>query len=409
MAVRLRFGSGAHRAASASCAILRVLGFVLLCSFVFAQQTPQYTIQVAANLASESKKTDEILAKLKDEKWAPIHKFTEGDRLKVCVGSFETNVEAQWWKSELRKKDFPDAFVKTVVLDKKEPMSGPSNRMFKTARSESPTATKVESQVRAKLPAGKQKLFRQVGGATPAEVEELIAAWRPVADGELPASRAEIAKARKAIAHAMHYGPNRRLLDAYKAYDEAMEMTAEASPERDQCIVERAAIIMELARSGKGTLAEFRSTAEKAALQVTTGNENAQAVLALMHAESWFHEKHYEQALSEFLNIPKRWPTQRRESLAAQVFAGGCYVEMNRLPEARLALATVLKEDVKADEQFAVHGVPRDFKKDAAAWLAKICAKQGDFMGSSVWRDFSNGKTAALGQGLPLDPMEGVR
>lgn len=327
---------------------------------------------------------------------------------KVLVGEFETTADGAWWKLALRKRGCPDAFLVTVPNEARKTVAqttGPLTPNFKPLSGFAARETGAIDSVRARLQGKpKEDLGRilaeepEANTAGETETQNLVEALRPVADGDMPASLREACRARIAIAHLWHYGGKRRWLTAYHCYGEALSLAVPGSAEEAECLLQRAALLMELAKSGLGTMEECRRGCRLVAERVPEGNLRARAVAALMHAEALFEEERYSEALDEFLALPDRWPTQRREVAAALVYGG---IAAQRLKQSDLAtylLQKAVEIDVEGAEFFQWRGKPRDAKRDAARWLAHIYARQGNATEARKWGDFVRTRPAPSGE-----------
>jgi hypothetical protein len=180
------------------------------------------------------------------------------------------------------------------------------------------------------------------------------------------------------MANIWHYAKGPKWLTSYHAYGEALAIAQPGSKQEAECLLQRAALLMELANSGKGTMVECRRACLLIRERVSPQFQRVRAVADLIHAEALFNEEKYEESLQEMVNLQTRWPGRWREVAAAQVYAGIACCKLEKLDRAEELLQGVLKMDVKGADFFQWRGTPRSANRDAAQWLAHIAWQKGD-------------------------------
>ena len=434
-----------------------LVGGVLLCAVSSAAVEPPariHSVQVAARSADNVTEVEGLASRLRSAGWGPVYAeaATSTALTRVCVGRFETIADATWWKLALRKRGYPDAFiVSRENTDRAEAVApaGPLTPNFRTpARfaSASGNASDAVGTATGTLTAGTEAETGSIGAAEPpagasgsstppasagrgalaavrdaltperratvdlwlsttperntadaTQTRELVTALQPIADGDASTSRSEICRARVAIAHAWHYGGVRRWLTSYHCYGEALALADPGSPEEAECLLQRAGLLMELANSGLGTMEECRRACDLVRERVPVTDERAHSVAALMHAEAFFHDKRYEEALAESAEIERQWPDRRREIAMANVFAGLACERLNRLGDAEEYFKAVVDMRLQTDELFQWRGKRRDLVCDAARRLNYIAIVTEKHAEAKSWRKLLEDRSSHVG------------
>lgn len=220
------------------------------------------------------------------------------------------------------------------------------------------------------------------------DTQRVIEALLPMANGRSEVSARDVCRARIAIAHAYHYGGGMRWLTAYHAYGEALDVAAANSDEEAECLLQRAALLMELSQSSKGSLADCRRACRIISARVPARCTRVHATAALIHAEALFLEEKYEEALAELQGLSGKWPQCKREIAGAAVFAGIALHKLGRDEEAKALLAEAAGCDMKPDDLFRWKGKFVLPSLDAALWLAALHDRSGNTEEAEVWRQY---------------------
>lgn len=354
-----------------------------------------YAVQLAAFPTEQQAKTfsGEAVAR----GWAPVVvKRSESDTglpYKVQFGRFDTQADAEWWKLGLRKRDYNDAFIVSELNWKRAaalPTSGPMVQNFRKIAMFTPGQLTL-NLIKAKAGPDQEGLEFLLSekperlNANSTATQRLMSHLRPVADGQLPASKIDACRARLGIANAEHYA-RFRLLTSYQAYGEALELAEPGSAEEAECLLQRAAVLKELSDAKKCTKDSARRACLIVLEKVSTTNERAHAVATLMFAETFVDQGAFDLALPHLFSIAQKWPNRRREIAAAQVYAGIACAKLRRYQEAKDLLQKVMDMNLTPADCFMWNGKYNLTNYDAAKWLAHVCERMGQQSLSNQWK-----------------------
>ncbi len=164
----------------------------------------------------------------------------------------------------------------------------------------------------------------------------------------------------------------------------AFERILESAPDRSTqawARMQMAGLAIELAGRGKGTLAEGRELAERAAAMPGIAKRD-RATALLMRLETLFNERRYEGLplqidayLAEFSDI-------RRECLTARVLKGTTLLQTGDEVGARAVFeAVAAEENVAARDMFG----SEDQRARALGYLCQLCVRHGDEQGYTTY------------------------
>lgn len=377
---------------------------VSLCSISLAVRPPEiiHSVQLKSFSGQGAREDATSFAqKVQGSGWSPIRVMELSDStsssVKVWFGAFSSYPDADWWKRALQRRGYADAFIVSranhEVAEATAP-NGPLTPNFARVQSFSEDKNDPTISCGGELDARLQQELQQLFSEEPeklatdtTETKQLITVLEPLANATLAVSKIAACRARIAIAHAMHYG-QLRWLTAYHAYGEALELADVGSAEHAECLLQRAALLMELSRCGKGDLSEVRRMCELIAETVDPKYQRVRAVAALMHAEALFNESRYDEAIAEFLAISDNYPQRPREIMAAQVYAGIASALQGKDSEARDLLEQVTRAKYGARDFFHWRGKVQDPALDAAKWLVYLGQKNSDTSATMKWQKF---------------------
>ncbi len=157
----------------------------------------------------------------------------------------------------------------------------------------------------------------------------------PVADGRHAATPQDRYNAMWLTARTYHALNWRRT--AYRAYRE-IETVCTDPRDRVRCLVEQAGLLMELARSESGRLADCRLLAGRIA-QEFAGSEDPEirelaATAELMAAETWYYDFERERCIEETERLRQRYPDLTRVWAMATLFQATSHWTSRRSEEA---------------------------------------------------------------------------
>ncbi len=209
--------------------------------------------------------------------------------------------------------------------------------------------------------------------------------FQQVAEGKIMAPPEMRVEAMIRIAHLIHAQKDR--LRDYRAYKEIYEW-AQTEEQRAGALLELCGLMMELARSDKGTLAECRSFYEKALQEIPTNFFFTRATIELMHLESWYYEENYQKCIEEGEAYLKKYTEKPlREIATCQLFVGMAYYKTDRYAEAVATLSAVL--DLPLGPKDRWKDIP-DLKQRALGWLIYIAEQTGNKQDAAHGRELMN-------------------
>jgi tetratricopeptide (TPR) repeat protein len=204
------------------------------------------------------------------------------------------------------------------------------------------------------------------------ENESAMAHALPVANGEIASAAAHRVMAMIRVAWLLHQIPDR--MRAYQAYSE-IERFSTSENVKLRCQVERAGLLMELARSEKGTLAEARALCDQilsAHADSPSGfQRNRLATAALMRAETFYYENDRQAALEALTHVADTYADRRRESSMALYFLAHTLRREGRAEEACEVLENLKNVSLEDGETFARQDLNAKAQRDLVWMLAE--------------------------------------
>lgn len=357
-------------------------------SLVSATPRVFYTVQIAAKPKTDALQIRQTTASLRAAGWSPI--FTDvsatSPLTRVCVGRFPTAADATWWRLALRKRGYAEAFVHKLPYDRAYNLSnttGPITAIFSTpATFVTADAVDVSSQTTGMRQRARDQYQSflsddpESNTGDESETTEALQRLLHFANGEEPVTTRALFRARMAVAHLYQYGPTRRWLTAYHAYGEAMKHAPHGSAEEAECLLQRAAVLMELAKSGVGSLEDCRLMCAKLLTDVPSRHAKQHAVAGLIYAEALFDDGKVEDSIPYFLAVQQRWPTRQREVLMAQVYLAISYAKLGIYNEAEQLLQDAQSINAENTARFKWRGRYRDPQRLLENWRSSIIQRR---------------------------------
>jgi hypothetical protein len=201
----------------------------------------------------------------------------------------------------------------------------------------------------------------------------------PVVNGTIKARRLDRIKAMRRVAWTLHMEGDR--IGAYRAYREVERFTG-SDLVRAIARVECAGLLMEMARSAKGSLDDCRRECQKVLDTCPERFRSQRATAALMYFESYYFEKAYErvaelgqQFLAEYKDCP-------REYSAALCMTAQALGKLERYQESLDLLLELYEMDISPEDQFYHF----DLRKWAVGWIVWIYQIFQDQEKADQWR-----------------------
>ncbi len=396
--------------------------FIFLCfisSYILATNANKYIYSIKLNDYDNISDAEVEKDYLINKEWYPvIIKVTESSN-NLIFGEFEYYVDALIYKNEIEKSyGFNCEIISERNSEDKTLVEtqGPYERIFKMEEShmsevpdlslneEDPLVIEIKDLMNSADKAlYRQKLTDSITTLNDDDIrkgfvltrkgifellennyEEAIEQLRKVSNGEVKATRVDRIKCIRRVAWIMHQQKDR--LGAYKAY---REMESFTGSELCKAIakVECAGLLMELARSEKGTLVDCRRECEKVVEMIPAENIAdfdyglQLAIAELMHLESWFFDHLYQKCINEGEEFLDKYDDRfNRERAACLVFMGICYYKLDDYGNAEDCFSKVLNMDIEREWKDV------DSKKKSLSWLIYIAEKRGDTALLNHWK-----------------------
>jgi tetratricopeptide (TPR) repeat protein len=212
-----------------------------------------------------------------------------------------------------------------------------------------------------------------------------VEALRNAAEARVAVTRVDQVKAMRRIAWIYHTIGERA--HAYKAYDE-LERYSGSDYMKAICRVEKCGILMEYARSEKGTLAECRQAFELALSQIPQEDARERGTIELMNLESYFYEGNY----AEALRLGDAWLTsydaQLRDKYMVLQFMATASDRTGDLERSKTLAAQILELPEPTDpwDQFGSGGSTWDMKERILAGMKASAHERGDAATEQYWQ-----------------------
>jgi tetratricopeptide (TPR) repeat protein len=405
-------------------------------SISYSSDAPTYRLQIGAYSNAESA-TARVQAVERAGYTPAYYEQGEDGKFRVFFGYLPTYMDAHVYRLALKENNIaPDSFVSSVQMpegalqiehtgDRPSIFNLPEGFFpadLSLAAEATPAATFTPEE------AGKEYAQHQdnlraalVGNEMPATSPRLGEAYRrlaryymedlnaydegfkyqiAVARGEVPSNLDTRLRSAYHSAWLLHnYYKDR--VQAYMAYK---ELAAASLNPSDRCRFETEAVglLMELALSEKGSMADMRREADRIIADIIplvqalpqTGEARAASqeaqdccLLELMRAESYAKEGDYSTAIVEletFIESHKNQRPYRRQVGAATLWKGVSHQRLEQIPEAIAAYEDVVEMNITFDEDF------KDEYLDAkaASWLLANHQKSEDSEGVGLWLSY---------------------
>ncbi len=237
-------------------------------------------------------------------------------------------------------------------------------------------------------------------GATGASKNEVIAAFRPVADGTLPAPRLLREQAAVRIAHQLRYGKNavgkvsNEPVEAMGAFQEVALVAIDDSV-RSEAATEAVALTLEAVKGrGKGSWDDVVAEAKRARQRIPDTMLRNRATVDLMVIEAFYYSRRYNEAVAAAENFFQDYPDQKRELGMARIATALAYRNLDEKTRAVTLLKANIEDlkDLQKGEYFADlrTGKKMDPRSMSLQWLVvfarwdKNTADEEHYM--QIWR-----------------------
>ena len=212
--------------------------------------------------------------------------------------------------------------------------------------------------------------------------------YKDVINGRTAATRDDRLSAIRKFAWCMHQDKN--LVLAYKAYDEMEKITAQGGTTATAtALMEKCGILLELAKGDpksaniqtmRGTYDDCRKACSDALAKIDPAIEAERSTIALIHVETFYYEKKYEDCLAAIADWLETYPNSLRNKYMVLNFAGLTYEHLDKPAEREETLLTMLylPEPQSDSERYSADGVIWDMKERALQWLIQLAKRDQD-------------------------------
>lgn len=200
---------------------------------------------------------------------------------------------------------------------------------------------------------------------------------RQVAEGRVAATKVDRVKAMRRVAWSLH--AQRKHVDAFKAYDE-LEGFSRHDATRATARVEKCGIVMELARSAKGTLDDTQAAMREALNDIPVDQKRQRGTIALMDLECDYYSERFALAAEKAEQWLLQYDDQLRDTYMCLTVAGLAYHNMGDAVNGDRCLLAIqdLPEPTSDQDRFGSKGKVWDMKARALSWLTHYANQRGD-------------------------------
>ncbi|MBN1902954.1 hypothetical protein JW926_16645 [Candidatus Sumerlaeota bacterium] len=174
-------------------------------------------------------------------------------------------------------------------------------------------------------------------------------------------------------------------IKAYRAFKEIYQM-AEDPQQKAESLLQISGLMMELARSAKGTLEEARIFMENALEEVPESNVRIRATIKQMHMEAWYYEDNYSNCITEGEAMLETQQDMPLKIIATcRIFLGLAYANKNDsdYDAAARNLKEVLALPLGPNDNWKA--IP-DLKKHSLVWLITLSERFGRNQEAEEWK-----------------------
>ncbi len=387
---------------------LFVISIVIYFQQCWGGEAPPFTYYINLGEYATREEAENHLKPFQDLKMKPLSVVDNGDRWAIHFGDFPYFMDAYLFSEELDARGYTQAEIiqqdNTARRTAFTKVEGPWERVFPlieknnqltscTLREDDPDVVEIESLMETGtteqlLQALDDKLAQRKdtdpvkGWLTlrmaytkyrKSEKSVCRDLFQKVAEGRVKAPPKFRVEAMIRNAHFIH--ANKKRVQSYRAYREIEEHAVETE-QRVEALKQLCGLSMELARDDKGSLSESRVFMENALEQMPPDYRFYPAVIELMHMESWYHEKKYQECIEEGEAFLKKYTgTPRREIATCRLYLGESYFKVDRYEEAKATLEEILTMELRPIDRWRSIS---DFKKQALVFLTSFAEKSGN-------------------------------
>jgi hypothetical protein len=197
--------------------------------------------------------------------------------------------------------------------------------------------------------------------------------FKRIANGDVAAPKETQVEAAGRLARIFHSKKDRK--SAYECHQMIAELTTPGEPLHSEALKALGGLMMELARSDKGTLKECQVFYQNALEDIPAEHVESRAIIGLMYAESFYYDGDYDRSIQECKAYLEDATLPLRERATCLLFLGLAYHQQgdNELAKVTLLECTSLELGPKDHWKH----IP-NIRKHAAVWLKTLAEREGN-------------------------------
>jgi tetratricopeptide (TPR) repeat protein len=404
----------------------------LLCLMVMMQLDPAlalasrlYHVQLEASETTNTAAVESLKRRFERDGLLSVYpKRTTNSLIAWCIGPYPTFADAAFARRELVGRGYKnaecitdkennavtkarDAIAEAPTANAERFLTGRTQTalsLFRTPAKLSKSSDADPKELEnAKLQNG---MYSQ---SSPEQINDLIKALEPIANGDIAVTSRALCQARFAIGQAYHYGKTTDYLRALQAYTEAYGFAEKGSPEHSACLLQRTATVLGLLEQEIGRSDDVLLASNHALENIPDSDRPNRANTMLLRARMLFGQDRTQQALEAVQEITANFQDQKRELYAASVYEGICLVKLKRLDEAEQRFKFILTAPIEPEHHFRVNVGEQKYKCIAAKWEGEICFQRGLQNDAEVWAYLSHSYAADESTKFPINMMKGAK
>jgi tetratricopeptide (TPR) repeat protein len=206
--------------------------------------------------------------------------------------------------------------------------------------------------------------------------------FQKIAEGKVAAPPEIRHNAMMRVAKMIHGEKDRT--KAFKAFKELYELSP-GDEQKSESLKHLGALMMEMARSSKGTLEETRIFMENSLDEIPIDMVEARATIEQMHMESWYYEDNYEKTIEEGHEILQNSDIYPMKIIATcHLFMGLAYGNSDNYDEAIKSLNAILDMPLGPEDRWKA--IP-DFKKHSLIWMINLSKRYELDQAAKKWEE----------------------
>jgi tetratricopeptide (TPR) repeat protein len=191
--------------------------------------------------------------------------------------------------------------------------------------------------------------------------------FKRIVDGDIAAPKEIQVEASGRLARIYHAQKDRK--SAYECFRAVSEITNPGEIEHSEALKSLGGLMMELARSDKGTLKECQVFYQNALEDIPVEHVESRAIIGLMYAESFYYAGDNNRAIQECEAYLENTELPLRERATCMLFLGHAYAIAGDVDLAEQTLSQILDMELAPKDKWK--HIP-DIKLHALKWLREL-------------------------------------